>query len=227
MPAASLLGRVYYEKHGSPALIPFVTGIEAAIDAQSTLSAPLTVAEMIIDKKYGAAAEILALANLSLDTDEVYELRVIDNAAAKAVTSGAAWRQALDDWRSYPETQALLGNAAVSAVSVVTGVVQKYLTSKKYGKFEAGAKGGYAGINVEGKLYTSSSHFQLNVVYGIDLVSFGVRSDPVMLPEEVFTYRSMDAAEDINDMVDKFEVMAREYGMTASEDAVLEGLERA
>lgn len=55
---------------------------------------------------------------------------------------------------------------------MVTGAVQKYFTTKKYKKFEAGAKGGGWGVNVEGSLYTSTSQFELSVVYGLDLVTF-------------------------------------------------------
>lgn len=167
----AILGRVYYETQGSDRLEPFHTGIPVEISQKSLLSAPLTVAELIIDGKLGASADVMGLVSLDVTATEVLELRVIDNATARAVTQGEAWELALSRWLSSPLNASLISSPRFTTVSVVTGVVQKYLTSKKYRKFEAGAKGGGWGVNVEGSLYTSSSDFVLDVVYGIDLVT--------------------------------------------------------
>jgi hypothetical protein len=172
-----LLGRVYYERIGSNALIPFHTSIVAAVDEKSILKSPQTVSELIVDSKISASLDVLSYVSLSLSQDEVYELRVINNTAARLVDKGDQWDQALTKWMKNPLCEQLINNAKVGSISVVTGVVQKYMTSKKYKKFEAGAKGGGWGVNVAGSLYTSSSEFQLDVIYGLDLVSFGKVAD--------------------------------------------------
>jgi hypothetical protein len=173
-----ILGRIYYEKIGTDALIPFHTSIVASVDEKSILKSPQIISELIIDSKMSVSAGFLSFVSLSLSQDEVYELRVINNAAARLVDKGDQWDQALSKWMANPLCQQLINNQKVGAISIVTGVVQKYMTSKKYKKFEAGAKGGGWGVNVAGNLYMSSSEFQLDVVYGLDLVSFG-RADNI------------------------------------------------
>src|ERR1700733_6057770 len=174
-----LLGRVYYEKVGDDELIPFHTQITVDVDDRSLLKTPQTVSELIIDSKVSVSADVLALVSLSLKDDELYELRVINKGGGAAQDTGDSWDQALTKWLDNPRSKQLIDSRNVGAVSVVTGVVQKYLTSKKYRKFEAGVKGGSYGVNVAGNLYTSSSEFQLDVVYGLDLVSFP-RADDVL-----------------------------------------------
>ncbi len=207
-----LLGRVYYEKVGSDALVPFQTRLAVAVDEGSKLTAPITVSELIVDSKISVSAEFLALVSLSVGTDEIFELRVINNAAARAVDVGDGWDAALEKWYANPRCKELVDDPSVSAVSVVTGVVQKYLTSKKFKKFEAGVKGGYVGVNVAGNLYMSSSEFQLDVVYGVDLVSFGSRSKPSALTDAIASANPMTKRADIDALGDKFVTMAKVRG---------------
>lgn len=209
---SKLLGRVYYEKRGQDALIPFSTRVTVKTDESSRLSAPQTVSELVIDSKASASADFLSLVSLNVGADDVFELRVIDNAAARAIDNGDEWDAAVTKWYENPRSQELLRHPDVAAISVVTGVVQKYLTSKKYRKFEAGAKGGNWGVNVAGNLYTSSSEFQLDVVYGVDLVSFGIRDEPAALEDKVSQVTPMTRKADISEMGDRFTEMARDRG---------------
>ena len=169
---SAILGRVYYEKIGSDTLLPFYISIAAAVDPNSKLSAPQTVSELIVDSKIKVKAEALSFLSADLSTEELLEVRVINNASARVIDKGDDWEAAITKWLNNPICQNLINNPSVGTISVVTGAVQKYFTTKKYRKFEAGAKGGGWGVNVEGSLYTSTSQFELSVVYGLDLVTF-------------------------------------------------------
>jgi len=169
---SAVLGRVYYEKVGSDSLLPFYISIEATVDPRSKLSAPQTVSELIVDSKIRANVEALAFLSAHLSAEELLEVRVINNGSARVVDRGDEWEAAITKWLNNPLCQNLINNPTVGTISVVTGAVQKYFTTKKYKKFEAGAKGGGWGVNVEGSLYTSTSQFELSVIYGLDLVTF-------------------------------------------------------
>ena len=169
---SAILGNVYYEKIGSDTLIPFLISIPATIAPNSKLSAPLVLSELIINSKMKAKAEALSFLSADIAAEEILEVRVINNASARLVNKGDEWEAAITKWLNNPLCQNLINDPSVGTVSVVTGAVQKYLTTKKYKKFEAGAKGGGWGVNVEGSLYTSTSQFELSIVYGLDLVTF-------------------------------------------------------
>jgi hypothetical protein len=169
---SAILGRVYYEKEGSEELQHFSSSIVAPVSATSKLTAPQTVSELIVDNKAKAGVEALALLSADVGAEELLEVRVINNATARLVDSGDDWDAAIEKWSKKTTSQRLMNNPAVKTISVVTGVVQKYLTVKKYKKFDAKAKGGSFGVNVNGSLYTSTSQFELVVVYGIEIVPF-------------------------------------------------------
>jgi hypothetical protein len=175
---SAILGRVYYEKEGSDELHQFPSSIDAPVSADSKLSAPQTVSELIIDTKAKLGVEALALISAQISGGELLEVRVINNATARLADRGDAWEAAVEKWSEMKRTQQLMSDPTVKTISVVTGVVQKYLTVKKYKKFEATAKGGSFGVNVDGNLYTSTSQFELEVIYGIDLVLFKNEKGP-------------------------------------------------
>ncbi|MES3003903.1 MAG: hypothetical protein V4787_24645 [Pseudomonadota bacterium] len=168
---SAILGRVYYEQVGSDSLVPFLFSVAAEVDP-SKLSAPQMVSELIVDSKMKAKVEALSFLSVDVSAEELLEVRVINNASARLIDRGPAWDAAIGTWLAMPQCQELINNKKVGTISVVTGAVQKYFTTKKYKKFEAGTKGGGWGVNVEGSLYTSTSQFELSVVYGLDLVTF-------------------------------------------------------
>jgi hypothetical protein len=167
---ASLLGSVYYEKDQKKELIPFILGIDGKIDEASLLKAPLTRSEMIVDAKTAASADIMSYLTLSLSTEEVFEFRVIDNFSGRLFTKGKEWQGALASWMADQSAKDLINDNTVGAIGIVTGIVQKYISTKKFKKYDAKAKGGYFGVNVGGELYTSSSEYALDIVYGLNLV---------------------------------------------------------
>jgi hypothetical protein len=169
---SAILGRVYYEKIGQDTLIPFLISVSASVNPTSKLAAPQTVSELIVDSKVKAKVEALSLLSVEMNAEELLEVRVINNSVARVVDRGDEWDAAIAKWLNNPLCQGLINDQAVGTISVVTGAVQKYFTAKKYKKFEAGAKGGGWGVNVEGSLYTSTSQFELTIVYGLDLVTF-------------------------------------------------------
>jgi hypothetical protein len=168
-----ILGKAFYQKIDEDKLIPFLTNIPVTVNEKSILTSPLTVAEIIINKKIALSAGFLSFVSASMNDEDVYEFRIIDNSAARVVDSGNQWEQALMKWMNSPLVQNVINDPQTGAISIVTGMVQKYITQKKFTKFEVGAKGGAYGINVDGSLYTSSSEFQLTILYGLDMVSYG------------------------------------------------------
>jgi hypothetical protein len=165
-----LLGKVFYEQSGSDTLIPFLLSVEGKVNESSILKSPQTRVEMIIDAKAVANTGIMSYLSLSLEVNEVFEFRVIDNTAGRLIDRGSEWEAALIKWIANPLCKSIVANPNVGSIGIVTGVVQKYITTKKYRKFDGTAKGGGFGVNVGGELYTSSSEFALDIVYGLDIV---------------------------------------------------------
>jgi hypothetical protein len=169
---SALLGLVYYERIGSEALRPFYINVSVDVDPNSKLTTPQMVSELIIDSKGKLAVEALSLISTSVAAEEMLEVRIINNSAARIVQQGDAWEAAVNKWLNNPLCHSLVNDPKVGTISVVTGAIQKYFITKKYKKFEAGVKGGGWGVNVDGSLYTSTSQFELSVIYGLDLVTF-------------------------------------------------------
>jgi hypothetical protein len=202
------LGRVYYEQIGNDTLIPFIFSVETKVNPQSKLSTPQTIAELIVDSKMKAKVEALSLLSGDLSAEELLEVRVINNASARVEDRGDEWDAAIKKWLNNPVCQNLINDASVGTISVVTGVVQKYLSKKKYKKFEAGAKGGSWGVNVEGNLYTSTSQFELSVVYGVELVTFKRAKNVSMFAENIARGVKIDDKLGLMKVNEKFDKMA-------------------
>ncbi len=92
---SAVLGRVYYEKVGSDSLLPFYISIEASVDPGSKLSAPQTVSELIVDSKISANVEALTFLSAHLSSEELLEVRVINNGSARVVDRGDEWEAAI------------------------------------------------------------------------------------------------------------------------------------
>lgn len=165
-----LLGQVFLQKVDSEELVPFLIAVESKPIASSVLQNPLVRAEMIIDSKAGAALEIMSYLSLSLKDNEIFEFRVVDNMGARLENKGDEWINAIMKWVSIPMCRTVLQDKTVKNIGVVTGIVQKCISTKKYKKFDVSTKGGAFGVNVSGELYTSSSEYALDIVYGLDLV---------------------------------------------------------
>lgn len=167
---SSLLGKIFYEKEGESTLKRWALSVTPKIDEASVLKEPITRMELIVENKVAANIEFLSFLSSSLSADEVYEVKVIDNAAVRLVDHGEEWEKSLINWMQSPFNHEIINDPKVKSIGIVTGVVQKFIISKKYRKFDASVKGGAYGVNVGGELYTSTSQYSFDTRYGIDLV---------------------------------------------------------
>jgi hypothetical protein len=161
-----------------------------------------------VDSKLKAKVEALSFLSADISAEEILEVRVINNSSARVIDRGDEWEAAIAKWLANPLCQSLINNQKVGTISVVTGAVQKYFTTKKFKKFEAGAKGGGWGVNVEGSLYTSTSQFELSVVYGLDLVTFKQAEDVNEFVENLANRRLVKDVVGLADVNRKFDRMA-------------------
>lgn len=167
---SGLLGKVFYEKKNSDDLEAFIFPISGKVNSESVLKSPQTRVEMILDSKAAGSIGIMSYLSLTLCENEVFEFRVIDNTAARIIDNGDEWEKSILKWLDSPISKTIIDDNNVERIGVVTGIVQKYISTKKYKKFETNVKGGAFGVNVGGELYTSSSEYALDIVYGLDLV---------------------------------------------------------
>lgn len=166
----ALLGRTFVQRANSTKLIE-MPPLRVPRQARPAASTAVTLSELIIDNRLAAQVEVLAMVGLSLDRHEAAEVRVINNDSLRADDASEEWHAAEQAWSSDPAVaQALAENGATHGL-VVTGVVQKYLVSKKFRSTEAGAKFGGWGVNIGGTYYASTSESKLDVVYGVDLTA--------------------------------------------------------
>ena len=163
------LGQVFVTRAGEKKGTPFVFPIDVTIKPSTKLPAPLVRGEIIVDQSASVGIDVLSIASLDLSGKDVAELHIIDNYAAR-IDTGAGWRAAVREWRDFPEVKDVLDDPTVQSVSVVVGIVQKYVTVKKYTEYSGNASVNAYGVNVEGKLFTSTSSFRLEIVYGLSLV---------------------------------------------------------
>jgi hypothetical protein len=206
----AILGSVYYETTTSNKLHKSYKSVSAEIDQKSILSVPQLKSELVIDSKVAAGIEALSFFSAQASANDVLEIRVLDNATARLVVKGKAWDDAVTSWLEHSFTQELINNPQVGTISIVTGVVQKYLTSKKYQKFDASAKGGGWGVNVQGSLYTSTSQFEFIVIYGLDLVTFKQVDSVKAFTEQMAAGRGTIEPHQVAAFHQKFDLMAKE-----------------
>jgi hypothetical protein len=191
------LGQVFVTRKGSNRARPFLFPVDVTVKPGSLLSAPLVRGELIVDKAASLNVDALSMAGLNLGAKDVAEIHVIDNYSSRADT-GAAWRAAIKDWRGLPESKKLIDDPEVVGISVVVGVVQKYLTVKTYTEYSGESKVGAYGVNVEGRLFTSTSSYRLEIVYGFSLVDLQrsateLPSPPESPPVDVAAVKSVRA----------------------------------
>jgi hypothetical protein len=167
-----MLGQVFIKREDADDLEKFIIPISAPIDEASILKTPLTKAEFIVNNKITTSANVLSCININLSADELLEVRVIENAAARVKDKDIEWIDAITKWQNEPLVQQYLDDPKIEVITVVVGATQRYFTTKKFKKFDMGAKGGGYGVNVEGNLYTSTSQFDLTVTYELDLATY-------------------------------------------------------
>ncbi|MBT2474540.1 hypothetical protein J7E68_08105 [Microbacterium sp. ISL-103] len=206
----SLLGRVYYKFEGDEELRSHAYSMELEIDPESVLKKPVTRQELLVNHETAAEAGFLSFVSAKVGATEVLEMRVVDNAAASAKVVGKQWMEELDRWFTRQKTQPIAGGRKLLFCAVVTGVVQKYVSTKRFSEFEASGKGGGYGVNVGGRLYVSSSGFELDIVHGLslqDLLPFIQSADDV---DEDAVEMARKAAEGSTDL----DLDLKDFGVT-------------
>ncbi|MCD4669562.1 MAG: hypothetical protein K8S14_03870 [Actinomycetia bacterium] len=167
---SAALGRVLYKKDDKDSFIEHWIPVPFVEDSKSVLKSPITLSELIIDNKLCGEGAFLYFISLNLSREEVCELRTVLNYTCVAKT-GNEYVTALKEWLNDSSNQSLTEDPKIDAITIVTGVAQKYVTSKRYRKFTGGAKGSGWGVNVGGELYLSSSEFKLDIVYELKVVT--------------------------------------------------------
>lgn len=139
-----------------------VTGFN--IDPQTAQSKPVLRSSIIVDKALCAQAGFLTFLSAQLDQKSSFSLMIMDQALG-LISQDNSWKEAIKVWKE--ENQDKMNDPEICYIYVVTGFVQKNIIKKKYYQFEAGVKGGAYGININGKLSTSSDEYSLDIIFGL------------------------------------------------------------
>jgi hypothetical protein len=139
-----------------------ITGFET--DEQTKLSKPELRGSFIVDKNISAQIGFLNYLSAQLDAKSTFSLAVMDQGKGQIIQNDL-WKKAVKDWIN--ENSDIMNDSNVCWVYVVTGFVQKNIIKKRYVQFETGAKGGAFGINVNGKLSTSTEDYSLDIIFGL------------------------------------------------------------
>ena len=167
----NLLGKVYIlKKNGDEQKIyEYYINVDVEVDENSRLKTPQKVSGLIVDSKNSFSADVLSIIGVNISNEELLELRIMNNSAFRINESENKLLSGVRKWNEITEVKVQLQKQDFFRIGVVTGVVQKFCTTKKFKKFEGSVKVGAWGLNVGGSLYTSTTQFDLAVVYGLDL----------------------------------------------------------
>jgi hypothetical protein len=150
------------------------------VDEQTKMKQPVLRGSIIVDKALSAQAGFLSFLSAQLDQKSSFSLMVMDQVSGIVDFQDNSWKDAVKQWKE--ENQDKMNDPEICFIYVVTGFVQKNIIKKKYYQFEAGAKGGAYGININGKLSTSSDEYSLDIIFGL---SPAIIKRPVALAAEV------------------------------------------
>lgn len=143
---------------------PFpVTGFK--IDEETKLSKPLLRGSIIVDKALSAQAGFLSFLSAQLDQKSVFSLMVMDQVKGLVDFHDNSWKDAVKLW--IEENQNKMNDPEICFIYVVSGFIQKNIIKKKYYQFETKLEGAAYGININGKLSTSSDEYSLDIIFGL------------------------------------------------------------
>ncbi|WP_143309142.1 hypothetical protein [Chitinophaga vietnamensis] len=140
-----------------------VTGLK--VDEQSKLAKPQLRGSIIVNKALCAQAGFLNFLSAQLDQKSTFSLVIMDQASGLVNFQDPSWTNAITQWKQ--NNQDKMNDPEICYIYVVSGFIQKNIIKKKYYLFEAGAKGGAYGLNIDGKLSTSTDEYSLDVVFGL------------------------------------------------------------
>ncbi|MEO0555327.1 MAG: hypothetical protein AAF149_19105 [Bacteroidota bacterium] len=135
------------------------------IDESSKIKKPIKRNSIVVDKSLSAKVNFLTFLSSQLDAKSFFSLMVFDQATALVDVQDVSWRNGLKLWKQ--DNLDIFRDPDVCYLYAVIGMVQKNIVRKKFVSFEAGAKGGAYGLNVDGKLATSTEDYSLDIVFGL------------------------------------------------------------
>jgi len=135
------------------------------IDENSKIKTPEKVKAYIVDNKIAAQVSAMQYFAGEIDANSAFNVIVFNQATGLVDVHDDSWNTGLDQWRK--SNQDLMTDPNICYLLVVTGMVQKNIIRKKYVKFEAKAKGGAFGVNINGELYSSTEDFSLDTRFGL------------------------------------------------------------
>ena len=149
--------------------------VKRKVNENSKLKKREIRSSIIVDKNLSAEVSFLNYLNAQLSANSFFSIPLFDQAAGLVDMHDAEWSANLKQWKN--DNQDLLNDPEICYLFVITGFIQKNLVKKKYTKFEAGAKGGAYGININGELATSTEEYSLDIWFGLE-PSILKRPDP-------------------------------------------------
>jgi hypothetical protein len=159
----------------------------AKVKESSKLKSPTLRQSLIIDKGIAAKVGFLNYLQAELNANNVFSITVLDQATGQVDRQDPSWAQGVKDWLT--QNAALLQDPEVCYLYAIIGFVQKEVIRKKYVKFDAGAKGGAYGLNVDGKLHTSTEEYSLDIRFGL-VPAIIKRPTPAAKPRIAFDGKS-------------------------------------
>lgn len=135
------------------------------IDETSKIKKAIKRDSIIVDKNAAANVGFLKFFESQLSTNSFFSIMVFDSAVGLVDVFDQSWDMGLMNWKK--ENKELLEDPEVCYLYAIVGMVQKDVIRKKYVKFEAGAKGGAYGLNVNGQLATSTEDYSFDTIFGL------------------------------------------------------------
>lgn len=187
-----IIGRVFIQVSDKEGFQRWINPVKIKVNPDSILKTPVTLSELVVDKKTTLEADVMKCVNINFSENELLEVRIIDNAKGQVDDISDEWEKAGNAWLESNEQKIIDQYPNFIAAYVVMGAVQRYFTIKKYKKLEGTAKGDGFGVNVGGNYYTSTSQYTLSIVYELDITPIIPEKtpSPAKSPKEIISFNS-------------------------------------
>lgn len=120
----------------------------------------------IITRQLAASLRALDYLSAHFQGEMVFEV-ILTDVANQRIEPSSEYEVAIDAWKEA--NGSLIENEDICWIFVVEGYTHKTLVRKGYTKFEGQAKGGYAGIQVEGSYYEGQDTYTLDHLFGLSV----------------------------------------------------------
>jgi len=135
------------------------------VDESSKIQKPIQRSSIIVNKSISAQVRFLSYLSAELSEKTTFSLMVFDQTMGLVDVNHESWPKGVIEWKE--RNQDLLEDPEIAYLYTIIGFVQKNVIRKKYEEFDVGAKGGAYGVNVEGKLHTSTEEYSLDIRFGL------------------------------------------------------------